>query len=83
MSATDLVTRAGHTLEDAIPTTCRIDDVCRILNMSRKTFERLMTRKQLALVEITRLGRIRRFTGESVAAVRRSRWSPDANRRPA
>lgn len=67
-----------HALGDPIPSVCRIADVCRIFQVSRSTFERLNLPRELGLVELDRIGRVRRFTGESVNAARqRTRWSRD------
>lgn len=52
-----------------IPQVCLIADVCRILRLSESQFFRLMARRELALVELPRLDRHRRFTGDSVARV--------------
>lgn len=61
---------------EPVPTVCLIEDVCRILRFSRTTFDRLDAAKDLGLVELVPVGRIRRFTGDSVlAAARRTRWS--------
>jgi hypothetical protein len=51
---------------EVIPNVCTIADVCRILQISERKFFYLMVRKDLALVELRRVGRVRRFTGESV-----------------
>jgi hypothetical protein len=51
---------------ETIPTVCTTADVCRILRISERQFHRLMDRRELALVELRRLGKSRRFTGESV-----------------
>lgn len=56
-----------------IPQVCLIADVCRILRLSETQFFRLMARHELALVELKRFDRRRRFTGESVARVIRMR----------
>lgn len=58
---------------ERIPNVCLIGDVCRILRISESRFFRLMQHKELALVELRRLGRRRRFTGESVAREARRR----------
>lgn len=51
---------------EVIPNVCLIADVCRILRISERQFHYLDARKALALVELRRLSRVRRFTGESV-----------------
>lgn len=58
---------------EVIPQVCLIADVCRILRVSESQFFRLMARRKLALVELQRFDRHRRFTGESVARVIRMR----------
>lgn len=58
-----------------IPQVCLIEDVCRILRLSQSQFFRLMARRDLALVEMKKLDRHRRFTGESVARVIRMKAS--------
>jgi hypothetical protein len=58
---------------ELIPHVCLIADVCRILRLSERQFHRLMTRQQLALVELPRWDRHRRFSGESVARCVRMR----------
>lgn len=63
-----------------IPRLCSINDVCRILQISRSTFQRLDASHDLPIVEATRVGWQRRFTGESVERATRSRWSADARR---
>lgn len=63
------------TTGEAVPKVCRVDDVLRHLRMSRRTFERLMARHALPLVELERFGRVRRFTGESLERVLRGRWA--------
>lgn len=50
-----------------IPQVCLIADVCRFLRVSERQFHYLMARHQLALVELTKIDKRRRFTGESVA----------------
>lgn len=60
----------------AEPRACTISDVLHELRMSRSTFDRLMKRRELALVELERLGRVRRFTRDSLNRVLRSRWAP-------
>jgi len=60
---------------EPVPATCHVSDVLRHLNISRRTFERLMAARELAIVELPRLGRQRRFTGASVEAVKsNTRW---------
>lgn len=56
-----------------IPQVCLIEDVCRLLRVSESQFFRLMARRALALAELPRFDRKRRFTGESVARVIRMR----------
>jgi hypothetical protein len=58
---------------ERIPNVCLVADVCRILQMSERQFRYVMARQQLALVELPRWDRYRRFTGESVARVCRMR----------
>lgn len=60
---------------EPIPAACLIKDVCRHLNMSRATFDRLMKANTLPVVEMPRLGRMRRFTGASVKALMQSRFA--------
>jgi len=67
----DLSDRA--TQFQVIPQVCLIDDVCRLLRISKRQFGYLMARRQLALQELPRFDRKRRFTGESVARVIRMR----------
>lgn len=50
-----------------IPQVCKTADVCRLLGISERKFYYLRARKALALVELQRVSRHRRFTGESVA----------------
>lgn len=56
-----------------IPQVCLVGDVCRILRLSTRQFHYLMARHELALSELPRFDRRRRFTGESVARVIRMR----------
>jgi hypothetical protein len=58
---------------EVIPNVCLIPDVCRILRISRRQFEYLDARRELAIVELRRLDRKRRFSGESVAREARRR----------
>lgn len=60
------------------PSVCHVDDVCRALRISRRTFHRLRASHQLALVELPRLGRKLRFDGASVDALNKPKW--DARR---
>lgn len=69
--ALDLSDRA--TQFQIIPQVCLIADVCRILRLSVRQFHKLMGKHALALVELPRFDRRRRFTGESVARVIRMR----------
>lgn len=71
-----LTTMAPWPLGEPIPAVCTVTEVLRILRLSRRTFERLMQRGQLALVELAPLGRLRRFDGDSVAALKRGRFAP-------
>lgn len=63
-------------VDQPIPRLCTVTDVCRILQISRRTFERLDRRRDLRLVEADRVGRGRRFTGLSVLALTQSQWRP-------
>ncbi len=65
---------------ETIPHVCLIADVCRLLRLSERQFHYLMARRELALVELPRFDRKRRFTGESVARVIRL-TGPQAMRR--
>lgn len=56
-----------------IPQVCLIADVCRLLRISTRQFHYLMDRHELALTEMKRFDRKRRFTGESVARIIRMR----------
>lgn len=56
-----------------IPNVCTIAEVCDILRLSQSQFFRLMAQRKLALVELPKWDRHRRFTGESVARVIRMR----------
>ncbi len=58
---------------ETIPHVCLIADVCRLLRISERQFNYLMARRALALVELPRFDRKRRFTGESLARVIRGR----------
>lgn len=58
----------------AIPKVCFVEDVCRELRLTPRTFARLRAAHQLPLVELPRLGRRLRFSGESVALLQQSRW---------
>lgn len=58
---------------EAIPQVCLIEDVCRHLRLSRRTFQRLMSAHELPLVELMPLGRVRRFQGKSVEAIQNGR----------
>jgi len=62
----------AHLAGDDIPSTCFIKDVCQILRVSRRTFQR--HHRAWGLVEMDRLDGQRRFTGESVARLR-NRWA--------
>lgn len=64
------------TLDQPIPHVCKVADVCRVLQISRSTFDRLMADGKLPLVELDKLDRHRRFKGESVAAIKRGKWAP-------
>ena len=69
-------------LGEPIPSVCRIEDICRILSMSRSTFLRLDAEKKLPIVELPRMGRVRRFDGASVAQIKRTgRWDRASMRR--
>jgi len=72
---------APAVLGEPVPDVCTVRDVLRHLRMSRATFDRLMARGELQLIELTRLGSLRRFRGESVAALKRSRFAPQNLRR--
>lgn len=65
---------------DSTPSVCTIEDVCRILALSRRTCERLLAAHALPLIELPRIGRIRRFRGESVDAIRAGRFSTSLRR---
>jgi hypothetical protein len=72
---------APHVVGEPVPSICYVHDVCRILRISRSTFERQYAAKQLRLVELERIGRPRRFTGESVhQELLRTRWSRQGGR---
>lgn len=58
---------------EVIPQVCLIADVCRLLRISERQFHYLEARHKLALTEMERFDRKRRFTGESVARVIRMR----------
>ena len=60
---------------EPVPAVCLVKDVCRHLRMSRATFDRLMSRNALAVAEMPRLGGMRRFTGQSVQALKRSQFA--------
>ena len=63
-----------------VPAVCLIADVLRLLNLSRSTLDRRIADGSLVLVELTPLGRLRRFTGASVqAAMLRTRWTPSTS----
>lgn len=72
MSGTDQLSDRPLQFE-TIPNVCTIADVCRCLRISERQFHYLMARKQLALVELRRLAKCRRFTGESVRLEARRR----------
>lgn len=61
-------------LHQPIPEACLVKDVLRIFRISRRTFYRLSNTNQLGLVEMPKMGKLRRFTGDSVKARLRSRW---------
>lgn len=65
-------------LGEQIPATCLVSDVLKHLRISRRTFDRLMARRELALVELKPIGRLRRFSGESVKAALQTRWGRTA-----
>jgi excisionase family DNA binding protein len=66
---------------ERVPAVCTIADVCRHLNVSRKTVERRLADRTLPIVELDRIGRLRRFTGESVQAAKtRTRWARPTDR---
>lgn len=73
-SSLDLSDRA--TQFQVIPQVCLIADVCRLLRISTRQFHYLMDRHELALTEMKRFDRKRRFTGESVARIIRMRATP-------
>ena len=56
-------------MPSGIPYVCLIPDVVRILRIPRRTLEKLLSRHELPLVELERMGKIRRFTGRSVEAM--------------
>lgn len=56
------------------PAVCHVQDVCRELKISRRTFHRLRALHQLPIVELPRLGRKLRFDGQSVDALNRPKW---------
>lgn len=58
-----------------IPDVCFVEDVCRELRLSRRTFHRLRALKLLPLTELQRLDRRLRFAGESVAALKEPKWA--------
>lgn len=60
---------------EPIPSVCTVHDVCRHLNISRATFFRLMAAHRLPLAPIDQFTRQRRFTGESVARAKASKWA--------
>lgn len=60
----------------AVPKVCFVADVCRELRISRRTLVRLRAANLLPIVELPRIGHRLRFSGESVAALQRSRWVP-------
>jgi hypothetical protein len=58
-----------HTLNEAIPTVCRVEDVCRILQISRSTFYGLCRQARLPIAEIKpRITGGPRFKGGDVQA---------------
>lgn len=65
-------------LDQPIPAVCTVPDVLRILQISRRTFERAMVKHRLPLVELQAIDSRRRFTGDSVARIQRGRWTPQA-----
>ena len=62
-------------LGDRIPHVCKVSDVCRILRISRRTFERLTAQRKLPLAELDRIDRHRRFSGASVQRIAAGRWA--------
>lgn len=50
-----------------IPQVCTLAEVCDLLRVSERQLHYMLARKQLALAELARIDRKRRFTGESVA----------------
>jgi len=65
-------------LDQKIPRVCTVNDCCRILALSVSTFWRQMESGDLRLIEVPRLGRMRRFTGASVEPYTRGKWAPGA-----
>lgn len=51
---------------EVIPQICLLKDVAHHLRMSERQLLYMLKRKDLALVELARIDRVRRFTGESV-----------------
>jgi hypothetical protein len=74
--------RAGvHTLAEPIPTVCSIADLCRILQMSRRSLDRARSRGSFPIPEIEpRLGPPR-FSGAMVQAYLDGRAMPAHKRR--
>ncbi len=50
-----------------IPLVCTLAETAALLRMSERQLEYMLARKQLALAELARIDRKRRFTGESIA----------------
>lgn len=65
-------------LDQPIPKVCTIEDVCRLMQWSRRTFQRHDAARELPLVECARVGRGRRFTGASVRVLAGSQWAKSA-----
>lgn len=63
-----------------IPEVCTVDEVLRILRLSRRSLARHLRAHTLPLVELERFGRIRRFRGDSVKALLRGPWAGKGRR---
>lgn len=70
-------------VDQPIPVTVTLPQLLRILQVSRRTFERRWKTGQVPVVELAAIGRERRFSGASVSAYLRGRFDHASLRRSA
>lgn len=70
-------------VDQPIPKTVTLPQVLKILQVSRRTFERRWAEGKVPFIELQTIGRERRFQGASIEKWLRGRFTPEALRRPA